>query len=74
MPESYSILKQHHTLPIFNLVFDPMTLTCCFCFLSNAKDTSFSSVILFDTGTGHTYKENKISLSMDKDEEHKKHL
>ena len=36
IPESYSIVyidvKQHQTLPIFNLVFDPMTLTCCFCF------------------------------------------
>ena len=36
MPESYAIVciyvKQHQTLPTFNLVFDPLTLTCCFCF------------------------------------------
>ena len=25
-----------------------------------AKDSSYSSVILFDTGLGHTYKENPI--------------
>ena len=31
-----------------------------FRFLSKAKDSSYSSVILFDTGTGHTYKENPI--------------
>ena len=50
--------------PIFNQVFDPITLTCCFCFwrmlriqvwLSRFK---FGWVKLFDAGTGHTYKEN----------------
>ena len=28
--------------------------------LKNAKDSSYSSVILFATCTGHTYKENSI--------------
>ena len=36
IPESYSIVCIHVYVkcikPIFNHVFDPMTLTCCFCF------------------------------------------
>ena len=28
--------------------------------LKNAKDSSYSSVILIDTSTGHTYKDNSI--------------
>ena len=31
-----------------------------FLLLKNAKDSSYSSVILFDSGIGHTYKENSI--------------
>ena len=45
-----------------------------FLFLKNGKDSSYSSVILFDSGTGHTY--NKIQLSHlgAKDEGHRKRL
>ena len=32
IPESYSIVCIYVIKPIFNQVFDPMTLTCCFCF------------------------------------------
>ena len=34
IPESYSIvcIYVNGIKPIFNQVFDPMTLTCCFCF------------------------------------------
>ena len=63
MPESCSIVciyvKQYQTLPIVNLVFDPLTMTCWFC-LKNAKDLNYNSDILCDTGTGHTYKDNSI--------------
>ena len=37
-----------------------------FLLLKNAKDLSYSSVILFDTGTGLTYKENSIKSFKDK--------
>ena len=34
IPESYAIVCMYvkWLKPIFNQVFDPMTLTCCFCF------------------------------------------
>ena len=61
IPESYSIvcIYVNGIKPIFNQVFDPMTLTdMLFLLLKNAKDSSYSLVNLFDAGTGHTYKEN----------------
>ena len=67
MPLSCSILCiyviQHQTLPIINLVFDPLTLTGWF-YLKKANDLNYNSVILFDTGTDHTYKENSITMDV----------
>ena len=70
MPESNSIVriyvKQHQTLPIFNLVFDPMTLTysltifMLLLLLKIAKDSGYSSDIVFDTDTDYSYKENSF--------------
>ena len=41
-----------------------------FLLLKSAKDSSYSLVILFDSGTGHTYKESSPLRA--KDGEHKK--
>ena len=64
MPESCSIvcmhLAQHQTLRIFIKCLFPC-IDMLFLLLKNAKDSSYSSVILFDTVKGQTYRENTIN-------------
>ena len=43
-------------------------------FLDKAKDLNYSSINLFDTGTGHTYNKTQLSHLRAKDEEHGKSL
>ena len=63
MPESYSIVwinvKKHHIHLVTSVSPDTIHLTLCL-LLKNTMELSYSSVKLFDTGTGRTYKGNSI--------------
>ena len=64
IPESYPMVciyvKQHQTLSMSNLVFDPKDTEMLFLLFKNALDSSYISVILFGTDIGHAYKESSI--------------
>ena len=72
MPESHSIVcvhvQQHKTLAIFNLVFDPLTLTCMFMIEVIAQ--SFCLILGQATHT----KKTQLSPLRGKDGEYRKRL
>ena len=58
--------------PIFDKVFDPMTLTCCFCFWRMLRIQVRLSRVVWRWHWPHI--QRKLSLLMAKEEDHKKCL
>ena len=56
--------------PIFNQVFDPMTLTCCFCFWRMLRIQVWLSQVVWRWHWPHI--QRKLSLLMAKEEDHTK--
>ena len=73
IPESYSIVCMWNGIkPIFKQVFDPMTLTCCFCFWRMLRIQVWQSQVVWRWHWPHI--QRKLSLLMAKEEDHTKCL